>query len=390
MDPAMPMVIMTAFGSIDSAVDAVRTRSHRFRHQAPRDRRTWSWCSIAHHRAPQDPARRSIGFAPTQTPANTSEGMVGRSLPMKQVYSLIDKVASSDLTVLVLGLTGTGKEVCARAIHDLSPRAKQRFQVVNCAGLQETLLESELFGHEKGSFTGADRRKLGHFEVATGGTLFLDEVGEAPHSVQAKLLRAIQEKEIVRVGGTDPIKVDVRIVAATNRDLEAEAKTGSFREDLYYRLSPFPIHLAPLKDRLEDVPLLIEHFNPTGPELSLEASLALTRYEWPGNVRQLKNVMARASVLAGDSPIDVAHLPPEVLDAAGVVQPNAGAIDSLLLELPLREARQRFEHSYIDHLLRRCRGNVSEAARQAGMGRASMHDKINKLGIDPHRYRQER
>jgi DNA-binding NtrC family response regulator len=314
---------------------------------------------------------------------------------MKQVYSHIDKVAAHprQITVLVLGESGTGKELCAKAIHDLSPRKAERFQAINCAAFAETLLESELFGHEKGAYTGADKQRKGHFEVAQGGTLFLDEVAEAPLGVQARLLRAIQEKEIVRVGGTDPIKVDVRIVAATNKDLEELVRQGRFREDLYYRLASFPIRLAPLRQRRDDIPLLVEHFLRAGggpPQaLSVEASLALERYGWPGNVRQLKNAIERAVVLAGDGQIEVEHLPPEV--AAASAQPEGAAsgvpVEGPLLDLPLKEARERFERLYIEHLLRRCQGNVSEAARRAGLGRATLNEKISKLAIDPDAFR---
>jgi two-component system response regulator HydG len=393
VDPTTPLVIMTAYGSIDSAVDAIRRGAADF---VPKPLELAQLelvleRTIANRKTSEELDR-------LRPHADDREGLgelIGRSYAMKQVYALVDKVAPEDLTVLILGETGTGKELCARAIHDHSQRSKERFQVVNCAGLQETLLESELFGHEKGAFTGADRLKRGHFEVASGGTLFLDEVGEAPPSVQAKLLRAIQEKEIQRVGGTDSIKTDVRILAATNRDLEAEVKSGRFREDLYWRLSAFPILLAPLRERLDDVSTLVDHFlrkvgrGPDEGALTLDASLLLTRYEWPGNVRQLENVIARASVLAGEAAIDVSHLPPEVLASVGASPPDS-ALDGGLLELPLRQARQRFERAYIQNLLRRCKGNVSEAARQADMGRASMHDKINKLGIDPDRFRQAR
>jgi DNA-binding NtrC family response regulator len=323
-------------------------------------------------------------------------GLVGRSLPMKKVYTLIDKVARTPLTVLILGESGTGKELCARAIHEQSPRAAERFQAVNCAAFTETLLESELFGHEKGAFTGADKKKLGHFEVAQGGTLFLDEVAEAPASVQAKLLRVIQEREIVRVGGTDPIKTDVRIVAATNKDLEAEVAAGRFRQDLYYRLATFTIQLPPLRERPDDIALLCERFlrreGQAPRALSVEATLALSRHPWPGNVRQLENAMARATVMVGpDGPIELEHLPPEVV-AGGATPPSASgeAMDTRLFDLPLKEARERFERVYLEELLRRCQGNVSEASRRAGLGRASLHEKINKLGLDTDAFRPEK
>ncbi len=396
IDPTTPVVLMTAFGSIATAVDAVRRGAADFVTK-PLE---LSFLELALRRTLEQKrtAEELERLRPHADEREHLGGLVGRSLPMKQVYSLIDKVGPTQLTVLILGESGTGKELCARAIHESSPRAAERFQAVNCAAFSETLLESELFGHEKGAFTGADRRKQGHFEVATGGTLFLDEIAEAPAAVQAKLLRALQEREIVRVGGTDPIKVDVRIVAATNRDLEAEVKAGRFRQDLFYRLSSFPIRLAPLRERQDDIPVLVDHFvrrdghDDRAP--SIEAMVALTRYPWPGNVRQLENAMARAAVLAGDGPIELEHLPPEVVAAADGPAPatpegapGAGAVDGQLLDLPLKEARERFERLYLENLLRRCQGNVSEAARRAGLGRASLHDKINKLGLEPDAFR---
>ncbi|MBX3472407.1 MAG: sigma-54-dependent Fis family transcriptional regulator [Planctomycetes bacterium] len=393
LDPATPVVVMTAFGSIATAVDAVRRGAADFVTK-PLE---LSYLELALRRT-LDQKRTTEELERLRPHADEREGLgglVGRSLPMKQVYSLIDKVGPTQLTVLVLGESGTGKELCARAIHEASPRGGERFQAVNCAAFSETLLESELFGHERGAFTGADKRKQGHFEVAQGGTLFLDEIAESPPSVQAKLLRALQEREIVRVGGTDAIKVDVRIVAATNRDLEAEVKAGRFRQDLYFRLSSFPIRLAPLRERQDDIPVLVEHFlrrdGLDGRPMSMEAMVAMTRYPWPGNVRQLENAIARAAVLAGDGPIGLEHLPPEVLavdaPAAATAGDGQGGLDAQLLDLPLKEARERFERLYLEALLRRCQGNVSEAARRAGLGRASLHDKINKLGLDPDAFR---
>jgi DNA-binding NtrC family response regulator len=387
LDPETPVVLMTAFGSIATAVEAVKQGAADFvpkPFELPHLEMVLTR-TLSSRRASQEIER----LRPLADEREELCGMVGRSLPMKQVYNLIDKVAGRDLTVLILGDNGTGKELCALAIHELSPRKGKRLQIVNCASFQENLLESELFGHEKGSFTGADKRKLGHFEVAQGGTLFLDEVAEAPLSVQAKLLRAIQEKEILRVGGTDPIKIDVRILAATNRDLEEEVKAGRFREDLYYRISAFPIVVPPLCERLDDVPLLAEHIlaqEVPAKSLSLDASLALTRYAWPGNVRELANVLRRAQVLAGDSPsIELEHIDAKITGSPGL--PPGQVAHGNLLHLPLREAREQFERLYLDRVLSRAEGNVSHAAKAAGMGRASLHDKINKLGLDPDKYR---
>ena len=386
-DPETPVVIMTAFGSIETAVEAVRRGAADY---LPKP------LEIAHlelvlarTRERRDAAAEIERLRPLADEREGLGALIGRSLAMKRVYALIDKVAPRDLTVLVLGEPGTGKELCARAIHEASPRAGGRFQAVNCSALQEGLIESELFGHEKGAFTGADRLKQGHFEVAEGGTLFLDEVGDAPPSLQAKLLRALQEKEVVRVGGVDPVPVDVRVIAATNRDLEADVAAGRFREDLYYRLSAFPIEMAPLRERPEDVPLLVERVltreSLADKSLEPEASLALERFGWPGNVRQLENVVVRAALLAGAEPIGLEHLPAELREGADGAPPVA--VDGALLDRPLREARAGFERLYLERLLARCEGNVSEAARRAGMGRASLHDKLNRLGIDPARFR---
>ena len=388
-DPSTPVVIMTAFGSIETAVEAVKrgaadflTKPLELPHLKLVVQRTL---------ANRETQREVERLRPLADDRDRLGGMIGGSLPMKTVYSMIDKVAQHELTVLVTGETGTGKELCARAIHDQSPRAKQTFQVINCAGFQETLLESELFGHEKGAFTGADRRRIGHFEAASGGTLFLDEVGEASTNVQAKLLRAIQEKEITRVGGTQPIKVDVRIVAATNRDLEHEVEQGAFRQDLYYRLATFPLRMPPLRERLDDLPALVEHFLEDYPEATVtpEASLALAKYTWPGNVRQLQHAMVRAAVLAEGAEIRLEHLPELPPGAHEDAQTGASLASAgqQFFGLPLKEARAEFERLYLERLLQKCAGNVSESARQAGVGRASLHEKINKLGLDPDRYR---
>ena len=398
LEPALPVIMMTAYGSIQSAVEAVRRGAADFLTK-PLE---LSYLQLVLERTleKQRTTQEIEQLRPLADEREALGELVGRSLPMKRVYALIDKVAASELTVLIQGETGTGKELCARAIHQESPRAQRRFQVVNCAAFQASLLESELFGHEKGAFTGADKRRIGHFEAAAGGTLFLDEVGEAPLEVQAKLLRAIQEREVTRVGGTDPIRVDVRIVAATNKDLQAEVAAGRFREDLYWRLAAFPIRLPPLRERSEDIPLLVERFLAAAgrdeADLTPEALRRLTRAAFPGNVRQLQQEVARAAVLAGDQPIGVEHLSEQVATTAGVSgalsrpgAPGAAAagLDEGLLALPLREARDQFERLYLEGLLRRCGGNVSEAARQAGLGRASLHEKINKLGIEPDRFR---
>ena len=386
-EPSLPVVIMTAFGSIKTAVEAVQRGANDFLAK-PFD--------LSHLRLVIDrclETRQQVAEIERLRPlADEREGLcdlVGSSLPMRQVYGLIDKVAPTDITVLVLGETGTGKELCASAIHAYSRRAGGRFQVVNCAAFQPTLLESELFGHEKGAFTGANQRKIGHFEAANGGTLFLDEIGEASPEVQAKLLRALQEHEITRVGGTTPIKIDVRVVAATNRDLEQAVNEKAFREDLYYRLSAFPIELPPLRDRPGDVLALAEHLLQTHGHragLSAEAELALDQYAWPGNVRQLQNVLQRAALLAGDAPVDLDHIK---LPNREAPRPEGSqvATDEGLFEMPLPEARDRFEWLYLRRLLQKHSGNVSATARSAGLSRAAMHEKLKRIGLEAREFR---
>jgi DNA-binding NtrC family response regulator len=393
LDPRTGVVIMTAFGTIEDAVEAVQRGAVDFVTKPIE----LGHLKLVLERAVSD-SQTKDELERLRPHADTREQLgllVGRSLPMKRVYSMIDRVAPRDLTVLILGETGTGKSLCAKALHQLSKRSKNRFQTVDCTALQETLLESELFGHEKGAFTGAHEQHRGHFEVASGGTIFLDEIGDAPPAVQSKLLRAIQEHEIVRVGGTDPIKVDVRVIAATNRNLEEMVEAGSFRRDLYFRLATFPIELPPLRDRVEDLPLLVEHAladaGMRDVELAPEAALALEACKWTGNVRQLQNVITRASVMADEGLIELEHLEgvlPDLKVAAQAAQ-EAGSsgndlpISPQVLDLPLREARRHFERFYLERALRVTQGNVSEAARRVGMGRASLHDKLNKLEIDP-------
>jgi len=306
--------------------------------------------------------------------------MVGESAALKQVIELVGKVASSDATVLLLGESGTGKELVARAIHRSSPRAERPFVVVNCAALSETLLESELFGYERGAFTGALQRKPGRIEVADGGTLFLDEVGELALSLQAKLLRAIETKEFERVGGTHPLRVDVRIVAATNRDLAQAVRQGSFRADLFYRLNVVALTTPPLRARREDVPLLASYFaaragrrgNRKLVGISPEARRLLVRYDWPGNVRELQNAIERA-VLLGDGELVRPEDLPEALVEGGTEESSA----------PNRyhEAVAEAKRRLIQGTVAEAHGNVSEAARLLGLHPNYLHRLMKNLGL---------
>ncbi len=296
--------------------------------------------------------------------------MIGQSAPMQNVYKLIGRVAGSDSTVLITGESGTGKELVAQVLHRTSPRRDGPFVAVNCAALPETLLESELFGHEKGAFTGAMAQRKGLFEQANKGTLFLDEIGEITPSTQKKLLRVLQERTLVRVGGNTPVKVDVRVITATNRDLLHEVNGGRFRDDLYYRLNVINIHMPPLRDRKDDIPLLVGHFlnkhKLRGAEparLAEEAMHMLVNYDWPGNVRQLENSIERAVVLAQGGLIGPGHL---LLDdpASGVDQVLTSTLDRLLDQgLSLDEVLQRVRQQMISLALERHNGQRTAAAR---------------------------
>jgi two-component system response regulator AtoC len=309
--------------------------------------------------------------------------MVGRHPEMARIYQLVTQIATTPATVLITGESGTGKELVARAIHRRSDRGGQPFVAINVAAIPDTLVESELFGHEKGAFTGAHARKLGKFELAHGGTVFLDEIGCLRLDLQAKLLRALQEREIERVGGLRPVPVDVRILSATNVNLKAAVKSRAFREDLYYRLNVVPVHVPPLRERREDIPFLVEHFvGKIAREyrremrgVSAGALEVLTRYDWPGNVRELENVIHRAVVLARGAVIQLQDVP---LDVA---LPETGSRLAEDTGLPLREACEQFERQYILRVLEGVQWNVSRAARLLGVHRNTVLAKLSGWGI---------
>jgi len=315
--------------------------------------------------------------------AGAFEGMVGRHPEMARIYQLITQIATTPTTVLITGESGTGKELVARAIHARSGRRGQPFVAINVAAIPDTLIESELFGHEKGAFTGAHARKLGRFELAHGGTVFLDEIGTLRLDLQAKLLRALQEREIERLGGVRPVQVDVRILSATNVNLRNAVRAREFREDLYYRLNVVPIHVPPLRERREDIPALVEYLvrklarecNREVRGVSAGALDVLTRYDWPGNVRELENVLHRAVVLAR-SP--VIHLQDVPLDVA---MPETGSRLGEDVGPPLREAMEQFERQYILRVLEGAGWNVSRAARLLGVHRNTILTKLSGWGI---------
>ena len=323
----------------------------------------------------------------------TTEGqfgqMIGRAAGMRRAFEMADRVAPTDSTVLILGESGTGKDLLAQEIHARSPRAAKPFVAVNCAALPETLIESELFGYERGAFTGAAQQKKGKFEQAHGGTLFLDEIGDMNPVTQAKVLRALENRVIERLGGTQSIPVDVRVISATHRNLPAEIRAGKFREDLYYRLRVVTIELPALREHKEDISVMSDQFLQVHgsrlgrtARLSREALAAIERYDWPGNVRELKNALERSLVLCRGDEIGVGDLPEEV--AAGEVlvsKPSGDGTDVGLGENDFREAKHKFEVAYLTKQLVSHRWNVSRTAATIGLHRQSLQEKLRELGI---------
>jgi DNA-binding NtrC family response regulator len=381
------VIVLTAYGGIDEAVAAVRLGAYDFLTKPidlPRLRLVLD--RALRERALQDELCRLREQLQSRY---CFHNVLSRSPKMHAIFELINQVAATSATVLIEGETGTGKEQLARAIHNASGSTRKGpFVAVNCAAVPENLLESELFGHEKGSFTGALGQRKGRFEQADGGTLFLDEVGDIPPSMQVKLLRVLQERIFERVGGTTPIKVDVRIIAATNRDLRRMVKKGEFREDLYYRLDVVRIEVPPLRERPEDIPILAAHFarkhsppdNPVS-QLSAAAIDVLQSYRWPGNVRELENVIERACVTARGATIEPDDLPG--LDGSPAATPGSIDVD---LRKPLRqllaEIVSKVEREYLLKALRKTRGHVGKAARLCGYSRRSITGKLAEYHID--------
>ncbi|MEZ0238495.1 MAG: sigma-54-dependent transcriptional regulator [Methylophilaceae bacterium] len=307
------------------------------------------------------------------------DNMVGNTPAMHKVYDAIRQVAPEKATVLIVGETGTGKELAAHAIHRLSPRSESLFVAVNCAAIPAEMMESELFGHERGAFTGAVKERIGKFELADSGTLFLDEITEMPLALQAKLLRALQEGVIERLGGHRPISVDIRIVAATNRDPQQAVRDGLLREDLYYRLNVFRLDLPPLRARIDDIPLLVQHFTlRRGMGITPAALARLAAYHWPGNVRELENVLERAAIVCGGDTIDAAHLPADIAPAsAPSATPASPAPETLSIPL----ASEALEKQLIAEALRQTGGNKSKAARLLDISERSLWYKLTRYNL---------
>jgi len=392
LDSALPVIMITAFATIESAVAAVREGAFDY---LPKtfsvDQLHVAVDRALRHRGLQ---RENRNLKDQLAQIYGLENIVGRSPAMSRVFELVRKAARSEANILVIGESGTGKELIARAIHANSPRAAQPFVPVDCASLPEQLLESELFGHEKGAFTGAVRSKPGLVEVAHGGTVFLDEIAELPVALQVKLLRALQERQIRRVRGTGLLDVDVRLVYATNRDLREATAKGQFREELYYRVNVIAIQLPPLRERAGDVRLLVQAFltrygDGRINDIEAEAMATLERYPWPGNVRELQNVVERACALTEGERITSRDLPDYVLGSeASVRAPDtvtAVAMPEPRADLTLKDAKDRWmavlEASYLRQVLARHDGNISAAAKAAGIDRKTFHRLINKHSL---------
>ena len=382
-NPALPVVLMTAYSSVETAVEALRLGAYDYLVK-PLD------FEILRHTLRQAIEHSRLSVENRELRRQLSEaaarpGILGRSPAMLAMQETIATVAPTEATVLITGESGTGKELVARALHSGSARADKPMVTVNCAALAENLLESELFGHEKGSFTGADRRREGRFVQANGGTLFLDEIGEMPLPLQAKLLRALQEGEVQRVGSDAPLTVDVRVLAATNRDLREEVARRRFREDLYFRLNVISLEVPPLRDRGEDIPVLAAHFlerfagrnRKSIRGFSPQAVDSLLRYAWPGNVRELENAVERAVILCNGDLITRRELPAAITEAASPEEASSAAVGALA-GLPLDELERRA----IGETLRCTGDNKSEAARQLGITRATLHNKLRKYGME--------
>ena len=376
--PGIPVIILTGHGSIDSAVDAMRHGAYDFLTKPL----NLDQLSLIVKRALEG---REMSLQHQQLKkelesSNALRGMIGTSPAMQKVQELIKKVANTRANVLITGESGVGKELVANAIHNLSSRKDKSFIKVHCAALSETLLESELFGHEKGAFTGADKMQKGRFELAHGGTIFLDEIGEINQNVQIKILRVLQEKKFERVGGEQTIEVDVRIVAATNRNLEEEVKAGRFREDLYYRLNVIHIQVPPLRERKEDIPLLIssflQEFNQENGKsiksVDKRAKTALFNYSWPGNIRELRNCMEAAVVMCNGEEITQEDLPPTISSS------SSGENIAIPQGLTLDEA----EKIIIQETLLANSNNKTRTAEILGIGRKTLQRKLAEWGIE--------
>ena len=380
IDDSVPVVVMSGHGNIETAVKATKGGAQNF---LEKPLALENVLPILNH-ALELKVKRHTG---TTSTVKLQNELIGQCEQIRSIREQIKKVAPRDAWVLITGENGTGKEVVARSLHIHSQRSDKPFIAVNCAAIPETLIESELFGHVRGSFTNAISNKIGKFELANKGTIFLDEIADMSLKTQAKILRILEEQEIQKVGDTQNIKVDVRVIAATNKDLQAAIEAGSFREDLYYRLNVIPFGLPALRDRGDDVILLLEHFSQKAAlsmgekqkEFSVDVLEALCLYDWPGNVRELRNLVDRLYILVSDLMIDIDHLPDHVLNRYKTIESNSDVISE---GRTLKDARSEFERIFILQKLKENQWNVSKTAESIGLERSNLHRKLKLYKID--------
>lgn len=384
------LIMLTADSSVENAVQAIQAGAFNYLVKPMDQNRLVTEVRNAARQNRMNARLRELERA---VEGNSPEGIIGESAAMRSVFRQVDRAGPTDVSILIHGESGTGKELIARALHSASGRRHSPFVAVNCAAIPESLQESELFGHEKGSFTGATGRRAGCFEEAHLGTLFLDEVAELSLQQQAKLLRVLQERTFRRVGGNQDIEVDFRLLAATHRDLGAAVREGSFREDLFFRIAVFELSVPPLRSRIDDIPALVAYFlgqeSATHLTVSPPAMAALCAHSWPGNVRELQNAVRRAVVVA-DGEIDVGHLPPRLLDDLGALDPHSGVMPLngegyAPPPMPVDEGPQsleRIEQRAIEKCLRRHVGNLSAVARELQIGRTTLYRKLKKYGLE--------
>jgi DNA-binding NtrC family response regulator len=383
LDPTTPVIIMTAYASEQSAIDAVNLGA--FSYMQKHCKNDEIKIIVRNALALRQAKSENLELKKELTRTKVRKNIIGQSARMRSVYKMVDKIAATTATILVNGESGTGKELIAQSIHHRSDRSRGPFVAINCGAIPETLLESQLFGHVRGSFTGADRDHDGFCRQAEGGTIFLDEIGETPHAIQVKLLRMLQEREIYPVGSSSPVKVNLRVIAATNRDLEDEVAQGNFRTDLYYRLNVIPLNLPPLRERIDDIPLLVDHFlrrwcpdeykGNLGSVIDEAALRALQSYEWPGNVRELENVIERATIIREEGRITVRDLPAFISEGPGGepggARLNVGGLVTL----------DELEQAHILAVLESTSGARKQTSEILGINASTLYRKLKKYGL---------
>jgi DNA-binding NtrC family response regulator len=391
--PDLPVIMVTGYASIGTAVEAMRLGARDYVTKPCDNNELLIKIGRALEEQEKDRVLRNLRSAVQQE--FSFGNMIGQNSLMRDAYRLVEQVAATDVPVLILGETGTGKELLAKAIHFNSSRRDRAFVVINCSALAESLLESELFGHEKGAFTGADRQRIGKFEEAEGGTVFLDEIGDVPLQVQTKLLRVLQEREIQRVGGHETIAVDIRVVAATNRDLETMIRKGQFREDLFYRLNVFPITLPPLRDRMDDLPTLVEHLLKKHSGLAqnrvtrISPSLfpAMMNYRWHGNIRELENLIKRAIIKTTGDTLEAIELPVDDVPETGTRVPTPSPGMNTPFKEYLSTITRYAEETYLVQMLQLHKGNINQIAKLMEVDRKTIYRMLTEYKIDPSSFR---